>query len=81
MPVMLDPAPAAPLPDAVFRQVAWFTPNETEAAFFLGECSLPKTAAKHLLAKGLKGVVLKRGGEGAYVASLVAKPPGCRPLR
>ena len=37
VPVMLDPAPAAPLPDAVFRQVSWFTPNETEAAFFLNE--------------------------------------------
>ena len=36
VPVILDPAPAAPLPDAVFRQATWFTPNETEAAFYLG---------------------------------------------
>jgi ribokinase len=68
VPVMLDPAPAAPLPDAVFRQVSWFTPNETEAAFFLNEESTAEDSAKHLLAKGLKGVVLKRGSEGAYVA-------------
>src|SRR5208282_6161002 len=35
VPVMLDPAPAAPLPEQVWGQVAWFTPNETEAAFYL----------------------------------------------
>ncbi|MDR3799193.1 MAG: ribokinase, partial [Terracidiphilus sp.] len=28
VPVMLDPAPAAALPDVAFTQVAWFTPNE-----------------------------------------------------
>jgi len=32
VPALLDPAPAAPLPDSAFRQAAWFTPNETEAA-------------------------------------------------
>ncbi|MDR3793561.1 MAG: ribokinase [Terracidiphilus sp.] len=68
VPVILDPAPAAPLPDAAFPQIAWFTPNETEAAFYLGNTTTPEDAAHRLLAKGLKGVVLKRGSEGAYVA-------------
>jgi ribokinase len=68
VPVMLDPAPAAPLPDQTWKHVAWFTPNETEAAFYLENESKPEEAAKQLLAKGLRGVVLKRGGEGAYVA-------------
>jgi ribokinase len=68
VPVMLDPAPAAPLPDQVWSQIAWFTPNETEAAFYLENESKPEKAAKQLLAKGLRGVVLKRGAEGAYVA-------------
>ncbi len=68
VPVMLDPAPAAPLPDAVFQQVSWFTPNETEAAFFLNEESTVEDSARLLLEKGLKGVVLKRGGDGAFVA-------------
>jgi ribokinase len=68
VPVMLDPAPAAPLPDAVWNQVAWFTPNETEAAFYLGDDFSPEDGAKRLLARGLTGVVLKRGGEGSYVA-------------
>jgi len=68
VPVMLDPAPAAPLPESIWSQVAWFTPNETEAAFYLGETLSTEDGAKHLLARGLKGVVLKRGSEGSYVA-------------
>jgi len=68
VPVILDPAPAAALPDTVFHQVAWLTPNETEAAFYLGETLSVEDSAQHLLEKGLKGVVLKRGGEGCYVA-------------
>ncbi len=73
VPVILDPAPAAALPDAVFPQTAWFTPNETEAAFYLAENFSVENSAKHLLAKGLKGVVLKRGGEGCYVAQAGGK--------
>ena len=68
VPVMLDPAPAAPLPDEVWSRVTWFTPNETEAAFYLEDGLEPETAAQELLARGLKGVVLKRGADGAYVA-------------
>jgi ribokinase len=68
VPVMLDPAPAASLPDPVWNQVAWLTPNETEAAFYLHEDAKPEDAAQHLLARGLKGVVLKRGAEGSYIA-------------
>ena len=66
--VMLDPAPAAPLPDEVWSRVVWFTPNESEAALYLGSGLEPEAAAQKLLARGLKGVVLKRGAEGAYVA-------------
>jgi ribokinase len=68
VPVMLDPAPAAALPDPFWSQLAWFTPNETEAAFYLNDQSKSEEAAKHLLDRGLKGVVLKRGAEGSYVA-------------
>ena len=68
VPVMLDPAPAAPLPDQFWGQVAWFTPNDTEAAFYLNNDSKPEDAAKQFMARGLRGVALKRGGEGAYVA-------------
>ena len=68
VPVMLDPAPAADLPSAIWQQVAWFTPNETEAAHYVGDGADAEESAKRLLEKGLRGVVLKRGGEGSYVA-------------
>jgi ribokinase len=80
VPVMLDPAPAAALPEAIFEQASWFTPNETEAAFFLGEKSTPEDSAKHLLARGLKGVVLKRGSDGAYVAVAGGKGAWVKPF-
>jgi ribokinase len=68
VPVMLDPAPAAPLPGETWNRLAWFTPNETEAALYLGDSPKPEDGAQRLLARGPRGVVLKRGGEGAYVA-------------
>jgi ribokinase len=69
VPVMLDPAPAALLNDSVWSQVAWFTPNETEAAFYLDDNSSPEIVSGHLLARGLSSVALKRGSEGAYIAA------------
>jgi ribokinase len=68
VPVTLDPAPAAALPDDLFRQVAWFTPNETEAASYVGDDVPAEETAKRLHAKGLRGVVLKRGTDGAFVS-------------
>jgi ribokinase len=68
VPVMLDPAPAADLPESVWKQVTWFTPNETEAALYVGNVGDPEDSAKKLLTRGLSGIVLKRGSEGAYVA-------------
>jgi ribokinase len=81
VPVMLDPAPAAALPEAAFGQVAWFTPNETEAAFYVGDGISTEESAKHLLAKGLRGVVLKRGGDGAYVAVQGGKAEWVKPFK
>ena len=68
VPVMLDPAPAAALPDSVWKQIAWFTPNETEAALYVAGGRTPLDAAGDLIARGVSGVVLKRGGEGSYLA-------------
>jgi ribokinase len=69
VPVMLDPAPAATLSEPVWKQVAWFTPNESEAAFYLDDDSTAESVAQHLLERGLRGVALKRGSEGAFVAT------------
>lgn len=84
IPVMLDPAPAATLSDRVWKQVAWFTPNETEAAFYLDDGSVPdanpEPIATELLARGLGGVVLKRGAEGAYAAVAGAKARWVQPF-
>jgi ribokinase len=75
VPLILDPAPAMDLPSGVFRNVKWFTPNQTEAAFFLksavGEAneSNSSAVAASLLAKGVQGVVLKLGENGVYCAT------------
>jgi ribokinase len=68
VPVMLDPAPAAPLSEGLFSKIAWFTPNETEAALYVGDGAGVEEAAEKLFDQGVKGVALKRGAEGAYVA-------------
>jgi ribokinase len=80
VPVMLDPAPAAPLSDSIWSKLAWFTPNETEAAFYLGDNSSPESVAEHLLARGLSSVALKRGSEGAYIATSDGRSGWIRPF-
>ena len=77
VPVMLDPAPSAGLPDDAWQRITWLTPNETEAAFYLGGAKEPEAAANKFLIKGVRGLVLKRGADGAYVVSRVPKwqPP------
>ena len=75
VPLILDPAPARDLPTDLFKHIAWFTPNEVEAAFFAGvdetNTSGRESAAmaKAILRKGCNAVVLKLGPRGAYVAS------------
>jgi ribokinase len=68
VPVMLDPAPAAALPDSVLKYVACFTPNETEAAFYAGGEAGVEQTAERLHKHGIRNVVLKRGAEGAYLS-------------
>jgi ribokinase len=75
VPLILDPAPARDLPPGIFRDIAWFTPNQTEAAFYLGnnhpESSpqAPAEMAKIFLSNGCRGVVLKMGDHGTYLGS------------
>ena len=69
VPVILDPAPAAPLPESLWTHVTWFTPNVTEAAFYVGGgATNPEATAEKLFARGLGGVVLKRGSDGVWIA-------------
>ncbi len=75
VPLILDPAPARKLPQNLLEKVAWFTPNETEAAFYGAESSttsiseVPAEIAEMLLGRGCRGVVLKMGSRGSYLAS------------
>ena len=75
LPLILDPAPAMDLPSGIFKDVAWFTPNQTEVAFYLGNKppesnpQAPAAMAKILLSDGCRGVVLKMGAHGTYLAS------------
>ena len=70
VPLMLDPAPALELPAAVLRHIRWFTPNETEAGFYLSDschAKSPERIAESLLALGPEAVVLKLGARGVYL--------------
>lgn len=69
--VILDPAPAVTLPNELLKSVDYITPNETETEIVSGmriqnEDDL-KRAAAHLLEKGVKNVIAKAGGNGAYI--------------
>ena len=73
IPLMLDPAPACSLPRSLLQNVAWLTPNETEANTLLGESVSrdrdPARTADGLHTLGAQFVVLKLGGKGAYVST------------
>jgi ribokinase len=75
VPLILDPAPARDLPPGIFKDVAWFTPNQTEAAFYLGNKhsesnpQAPAEVAKKFLSNSCRGVALKMGGHGTYLGS------------
>lgn len=75
IPLMLDPAPAMPLPSGLLEQVTWLTPNETEAAFYVDQAAQapqagrPAEIARGLIAAGAQQVVLKLGSRGAFVTS------------
>lgn len=71
--VILNPAPARKLDDALLKLITLITPNETEAELLTGipvkdEAGASKAAAA-LLAKGVQTVVITLGARGAFVAS------------
>lgn len=71
--VILDPAPAIPLPDALLAAVDYITPNETELGILTGmETSTREqveAAARKLLEKGASCVVAKLGARGAMLVT------------
>jgi ribokinase len=71
VPTILNPAPAAILPDEVYGLSDYFTPNETEAAMLAGisveTIGQAEIAAKIILERGVKTVVITLGKLGVYV--------------
>ncbi|NCD33737.1 MAG: ribokinase [Spartobacteria bacterium] len=69
--VILDPAPACPVPLELLQYVDLVTPNETEAEILSGmKINTPadmEEAGRKLLAQGAKTVIIKAGSRGAYV--------------
>ncbi len=73
IPLMLDPAPARPLPRKLLRQITFLTPNETETCLLCGVSPAEVTAATvdrfaDFLQGGATNVIIKMGRHGAYLA-------------
>src|ERR1700731_26700 len=72
VPVILNPAPALPLPKEIFRKVDYLTPNESEALGLISEKSMSEfqdveRLADRLIALGVPNVVLTLGEKGAFL--------------
>lgn len=70
-PCILNPAPAAPIPDDVLAKLFCITPNETEAELLTGvrivDVRSALAAAEILLQRGVKNVVITLGENGALL--------------
>lgn len=68
VPVLLNPAPARPLPRALLKQATWLTPNESELAVLTGlptrNKSEVETAARRLRMQGVKNILVTCGARG-----------------
>lgn len=80
VPIVLNPAPARPLPPELLAQVTYLIPNESETALLSGQTVTDRSAersrrsldsarvaARHLRSKGVGTVVLTLGGQGALL--------------
>ncbi len=71
--VILDPGPARPLPEELYRCCDYLTPNETEAQALVGfpvvDPASAEQAARVLLERGARCAVIKMGALGAYYST------------
>ncbi|MEL6368470.1 MAG: ribokinase [Pseudomonadota bacterium] len=71
--VVLNPAPARSLPEALLRHVDVLTPNQTELATLTDQptdsAEAIQSAARSLLDRGLKTIIVTLGAAGALVVS------------
>lgn len=70
--VILNPAPAAKLPDEILRRVSIITPNETEAESLTGITVTDELtaveAAEVLHSRGVETVIITMGSKGAFLS-------------
>ena len=70
---ILNPAPACKINDDDFKLIDFFTPNETEAEFYLNKKIETekdiKSASEEFLKKGIKNVIITLGEKGCYFAN------------
>ncbi|MGD0445440.1 MAG: ribokinase [Edaphobacter sp.] len=75
VPTILNPAPAAPLPQTIYPLCDYLTPNETEAAALTGipvtDLASAEKAATALLNRGVRNVILTLGAQGAFIKNHV----------
>ena len=69
-PFLLNPAPFQEIPDDLFKETDWLTPNETEAELFTGipvrDPASAAAAAAKLLDFGVKHAVITLGEKGVF---------------
>jgi ribokinase len=72
VPVVLDPAPAMPLPKDLLAEVDYLTPNEAEAAQMtstvIDDEVSARRAGEQLLVAGVRHVIVTLGAQGALLA-------------
>ncbi|MGF6546509.1 ribokinase [Paraburkholderia youngii] len=72
-PVLLNPAPAQALPDALYEQTSFLILNESEAALLtdvaVDSPASAREAATRLRAKGVETVIVTLGAEGVWYAT------------
>ncbi|MGE5774873.1 MAG: ribokinase [Chloroflexota bacterium] len=71
--VLLNPAPARPLPDELISLPDFLLPNETELSLLtnqpVNDIASAKSAAKALLAHGAQNVIVTLGAQGALIVT------------
>lgn len=69
--LILNPAPARPLPDELLVNIYMITPNESEAELLTGirvcDVSSAREAAVQLRSRGVEVVIITLGNKGAYL--------------
>ena len=77
VPTILNPAPAQPLPDSIYRHIDYITPNESETAALTGvavdSIADAEKAADAFLARGVRNAVITLGAQGAFVKNTQVK--------